>query len=172
MRIWKEKTRNLHLGKLSPQDPEGTFDEILLRMTPQEDYSYHDFFLRMQPRVANAPSSTPTIKPQAGAAATREDGPPIKRFRLNKTKGAGGGGAAPKPKAKGKPKPAPKKTTKPFSLWKGARKNIEQANIDKAKQQEEQAEKDWKSKRPCFFYKQGKCERDPCPFLHDKNKRG
>ena len=57
MRIWEEKTRLLYLGQAT--DPERTFDEILERMTPDEDYCYSDFLQRLKPRVRAISQAAP-----------------------------------------------------------------------------------------------------------------
>ena len=162
------ETRLIYLGKRNPNDPESTFDEILLRMTPQEQYGYDDFFLRTAPRPRTQTTRAPTPSPKKRAGQPGAASPPDKIFK-SKAKGAGRGGkppgappVVPKVKAKAKAK------AKPFSLWKGAKKSALQGDKDKAEGKGKGAEStdDWKSKKICHFYKRGKCERDPCPFLH------
>jgi hypothetical protein len=195
MRIWEEGTKKIYLKQVSKEDPK-SFDDILRRMTAEEDYTYQGFFDRLTPRVKAVQESYSWKDSSWKARGTKRErwtsGQPWQRSRTGgddtpPPKGKGKG----KPKAKAKPKAKPKAR---FTLWSGARRlrvNLptggnsggggqatppaeSQPSPDskgggkgKGKKGKGKSKQSGKSEQTCFFFADsGTCPRDNCRFAH------
>jgi hypothetical protein len=188
MELWEDRTRLIYLGEQVETDVK-CFDDILVKMTPQDNKSYESFFLCLAPRIKTGPSGKGAggggVVAKRTAAA--RDTPVAKKTRLRIKPGKGKG------QATGKGTTVVKTTlaAQPFSLWQGYKS---QSEMDKAKHAAKLAAvakaksppvtpgpkktakagtkgaKGAKSAfagKPCYFHPTPGCNRgEACPFKH------
>ena len=123
MKIWEEGTKKIYLKQVSKDDPK-CLDDILRKMTAEEDYTYQGFFDRLTPRVKAVQEwSNWRESSWKGRGTKRERWSSGQSWPRSRTEGEDN--ASPKGKGKGKPKAKAKAKAKVkarFNLWGGARR--------------------------------------------------